>query len=135
MDRFYHNLLGKRPGLAGPLGKAAALAEAKAWLRDLTQDEAAKRVAHLTQGVARSKDRPALPLLSKMPAAPGGAGAQARPYAHPYYARVSQVLRFIWQAHGWQPVGFRGGSLVIKNRRTCETLAYWAAFVLIGDPD
>ncbi len=96
MDRFYHNLLGKRQGLAGPLGKAAALAEAKAWLRNLTQDEAAKRVASLTQGVARSKDQKALPLLPAVPAAPAGAGVQARPYAHPYY---------------------------------------WAAFVLIGDPD
>src|SRR6185312_15874971 len=48
MERFYQNLLGKRPGLKAPLGKAAALAEAKTWLRDLTQDEAARRVAALT---------------------------------------------------------------------------------------
>ena len=36
MQRFYANLLGRRSGLAEPMPKAAALAEAKAWLRGLT---------------------------------------------------------------------------------------------------
>ena len=35
MVRFYQNLLGQRSGLEAPLGKAAALAEAKSWLRRL----------------------------------------------------------------------------------------------------
>jgi CHAT domain-containing protein len=35
MERFYHNLLGKRPGLDHPLPKAAALQEARDWLRHL----------------------------------------------------------------------------------------------------
>ena len=46
MERFYQNLLGKRPGLKAPLGKAAALAEAKQWLRTLPRD----RAMHLTGG-------------------------------------------------------------------------------------
>jgi CHAT domain-containing protein len=74
--------------------KAAALAEAKAWLRRLPRDEAVKLAAELTQGVARGKGRPVLPLLPAVPAP--AAGKDDCPYAHPYY---------------------------------------WAAFVLIGDPD
>src|SRR5262249_14505615 len=36
MARFYQNLLGQRAGLAAPMAKAEALAEAKAWLRRAT---------------------------------------------------------------------------------------------------
>jgi CHAT domain-containing protein len=92
MERFYQNLLGKREGLKQPLRKAEALGEAKAWLRGLSRDEAVRRAAQLSGGVARAKGRPALPTL---PAAPAEAPDTA-PYAHPYY---------------------------------------WAAFILIGDPD
>ncbi len=35
MQRFYANLLGRRPGLTGPMPKAEALQEAKTWLRGL----------------------------------------------------------------------------------------------------
>ncbi len=35
MQRFYANLLGRRSGLTGPIPKAEALREAKAWLRDV----------------------------------------------------------------------------------------------------
>ena len=35
MQRFYANLLGRRPGLNPPMPKAEALREAKAWLRGL----------------------------------------------------------------------------------------------------
>ena len=35
MERFYQNLLGKRPGLSQPMPKAEALDEAKHWLRSL----------------------------------------------------------------------------------------------------
>jgi CHAT domain-containing protein len=96
MERFYRNLLGQRVGLRGPLPKAEALAEAKAWLRGLPREEAVKRAAALTQGVARGAGRKPLPLLPAVPGAAAGAGKGERPYAHPYY---------------------------------------WAAFVLIGDPD
>ncbi len=99
MGRFYANLLGKREGLKGPMPKAEALAEAKAWLRGLTREEAAQRAAKMSDGVARGK-RPKLPPAT-MPEAEAKRKAKAsveadRPYAHPYY---------------------------------------WAAFVLIGDPD
>jgi hypothetical protein len=82
MQRFYANLLGKREGLKGPLGKAAALAEAKAWLRDLSGEEALALTASLRQGVVRKKDAPTRE-------APGGEKPAftkgAKPYAHPYY--------------------------------------------------
>jgi CHAT domain-containing protein len=89
MERFYANLLGKRYGLPGPLPKAAALAEAKAWLRGLSADEALQRSAGLRQGLPRAKDTL---VRGDSPAA----AKEGRPYAHPYY---------------------------------------WAAFILIGDPD
>ncbi len=97
MGRFYENLLGKRGGLKGPMGKADALAEAKAWLRGLSREEAMQRAAKLSDGVARGK-RPKLPPAALPEAKESGAAKPegARPYAHPYY---------------------------------------WAAFVLIGDPD
>jgi tetratricopeptide (TPR) repeat protein len=82
MERFYQNLLGSRAELKGPLAKAAALAEAKAWLSALSREEALKRVASLSKGVARGK-RPALPPL-EVPTAIVET-KEARPFAHPYY--------------------------------------------------
>jgi CHAT domain-containing protein/tetratricopeptide (TPR) repeat protein len=97
MERFYQNLLGKRPQLVKPLGKAAALAEAKAWLRDLPRAQAVRRNDLLAQAVNRGKDRPVQPLLPAVPEpSPTVTAKSDRPYAHPYY---------------------------------------WAAFILIGDPD
>jgi tetratricopeptide (TPR) repeat protein len=81
MQRFYANLLGKREGLKKPLAKAEALAEAKAWLRGLSREEALKRWAGAQGGVARGK-RKKLPLL---PAVPKSGDKADRPYAHPYY--------------------------------------------------
>jgi hypothetical protein len=49
MQRFYQNLLGKREGQSGPLPKAEALREAKAWLRNLRLEE----VASLTRSEPR----------------------------------------------------------------------------------
>ncbi len=82
MERFYQNLLGKRAALTAPLGKAAALAEAKSWLRKLPRAEAEKRAASLSEGVPRGK-RPALPPLAVAPAVVEA--KDAPPYAHPYY--------------------------------------------------
>jgi tetratricopeptide (TPR) repeat protein len=82
MERFYQNLLGKREGLDKPLGKAAALAEAKTWLRNLSREEAVTRAARLSEGVERGKGRKVQPLLS---AVAESAAKDAKPYPHPYY--------------------------------------------------
>ncbi|MFO0969371.1 MAG: tetratricopeptide repeat protein [Gemmataceae bacterium] len=95
MDRFYQNILGKRDGLKAPMGKAAALAEAKDWLRALPRSEALKRTADLLDGVPRGKHATG-PLLLAPKASSTPTSMEDRPYAHPYY---------------------------------------WAAFVLIGNPD
>jgi len=94
MDRFYRNLLGKRSDGAKPMPKAAALREAKDWLRTVTAGESLERLGTLTQGVVRG-ERPAREEMQAVPK-PKDAGKDYRPYAHP---------------------------------------RYWAAFILIGDPD
>jgi CHAT domain-containing protein len=82
---LYRNLLlGRREDGAKPLGKAAALAEAKRWLRDLPRDQALKRMSQLSNGVARAKGRLTLPLLPAAPKDAPGIG-EDRPYAHPRY--------------------------------------------------
>jgi CHAT domain-containing protein/tetratricopeptide (TPR) repeat protein len=93
MTRFYENLLGKRPGLKGPLGKATALAEAKRWLRELPGSQAEQLAAALAGGELRGTVGPLRPVVGKRPPV-GQAGDH--PFSHPYY---------------------------------------WAAFILIGDPD
>jgi hypothetical protein len=95
MQRFYASLLGRRPGLAGPLPKAEALREAKAWLRGLHRAEALAVSAELTGGVDRSKGSKARP-PGELSATIPGRNDNDRPYASPYF---------------------------------------WAAFVLVGDPD
>jgi CHAT domain-containing protein len=93
MTRFYENLLGKREGLKGPLGRAAALQEAKRWLRGLERPQAEKLAAALAGGELRGTVGPLRPVVKS----PGKVGQPGdRPFAHP---------------------------------------AYWAAFVLLGDPD
>jgi len=70
MVRFYQNLLGKREGLKGPLGKAEALREAKEWLRNLS----AKEVKTASERLPRGKGERPAPLRK-----------EARPFAHPHY--------------------------------------------------
>jgi Tfp pilus assembly protein PilF len=84
MQRFYANLLGKRQGLKAPMAKAAALREAKEWLRNLSQEEALKVAAEVSQGVERGKGRPKGKLLPPLPE-PVPATKDDKPYAHPYY--------------------------------------------------
>jgi CHAT domain-containing protein len=98
MTRFYQNLLGKRPGLDKPLGKAAALDEAKRWLRELSSEEALKLTAAMTKGVVRGERGKDEELKLVVPAADAKepAAKDAKPFAHP---------------------------------------RYWAAFILIGDPN
>jgi CHAT domain-containing protein len=81
MERFYRNLLGRRPGLAAPLPKAEALAEAKRWLRELTGAEAAGRVA-AWPGADRG-EKTTRPQPPRPGAAPGP--RPGRPYAHPCF--------------------------------------------------
>jgi tetratricopeptide (TPR) repeat protein len=85
MERFYANLLGKRKGLAKPMAKAVALAEAKQWLRTLSREEALQRAAAVSSGVERGKGRPKVPLPP--PPLPESDDPESRdhPYAHPYY--------------------------------------------------
>jgi tetratricopeptide (TPR) repeat protein len=85
MTRFYQNLLGKRDGLKKPLPKAEALQEAKAWLRNLSREDARR----LARGL------PAARGLKRIVEACRGSAPPGPPYAHPYF---------------------------------------WAAFILIGDP-
>jgi tetratricopeptide (TPR) repeat protein len=84
MQRFYANLLGKREGLKAPLGKAAALAEAKRWLRTLPREQALKHAAAVYQGIERGKGRTKPPLLPALPE-PVPDAKEDCPYAHPYY--------------------------------------------------
>jgi CHAT domain-containing protein len=72
MERFYQNLLGRRPGLTKPLPKSEALAEAKRWLRERTTAEIDAELSRLTRGDIVRR----------------GAVAQAssiRPYQHPSF--------------------------------------------------
>jgi tetratricopeptide (TPR) repeat protein len=82
MLRFYENLLGKRKGLQKGLGRAAALAEAKQWLRNLRRRDVERLAAGLAGGVVRGTEVEALPLVkAKPPKLPSG----ERPFAHPFY--------------------------------------------------
>jgi CHAT domain-containing protein/Tfp pilus assembly protein PilF len=84
MERFYQNLLGKRAGLESPLAKAAALAEAKQWLRSLSRAEVLERTAELNQRVMRGPGRRRQPLLPPAPTAKPPT-QEAPPFAHPNY--------------------------------------------------
>jgi tetratricopeptide (TPR) repeat protein len=81
LDRFYRNLLGKRDGLDKSMGKAAALAEAKRWLRELSGDEAWRRLATLTQGVEGGPN--ARPPEQAGLGAPKTTEGTDRPFTHP----------------------------------------------------
>jgi CHAT domain-containing protein/Tfp pilus assembly protein PilF len=83
MTRFYQHLLGQRPGLSRPLPKAAALDEAKRWLRVLTVDEVGSELAALDRGTVRPLAKADGPESHPASSAPQPAGV--RPYAHPYY--------------------------------------------------
>jgi CHAT domain-containing protein len=80
MQRFYANLLGRRPGLTAPMPKAEALREAKSWLRGLSRAEVLEASAELSGGVERGKGAKGRP-PARIPA-----GKESdRPYAAPHY--------------------------------------------------
>jgi CHAT domain-containing protein len=84
MQRFYANLLGRSPGLTGPMPKAEALREAKAWLRGLRRAEVLSLTAELTGGVDRSKGAKVRQPAEPAAAVPVGSDND-RPYASPYF--------------------------------------------------
>jgi CHAT domain-containing protein len=89
MQRFYPNLLGGRPGLSGPLPKAEALQDAKAWLRGLRRSEVLAAAAELSAGVERGKGASGRESSDRVEIRPltdqSQGGADDRPYAEPYF--------------------------------------------------
>ena len=70
MQRFYANLLGRRDGLSRPMPKAAALAEAKAWLRGLTREQVDEAWKPLSRGdIVTTGEKP----------------VGTHPFEHPHY--------------------------------------------------
>jgi CHAT domain-containing protein len=84
MQRFYANLLGRRPGLTAPMPKAEALQEAKTWLRGLRQTEVLAATTALSGGVERGKGVKARQSSEGSAAVPAGEDND-RPYAAPYF--------------------------------------------------
>jgi len=84
MQRFYMNLLGRTPGLRGPMSRARALAEAKSWLRDLTAPQR-DRLRRRDPGRARGPVDDVPPPLEAKGAAKSAERDAAHPFAHPYY--------------------------------------------------
>ena len=106
MQRFYANLLGARPGLSRPLRKVEALAEAKTWLRGLRRGDVTALVAKLSGGEARAEAKVS--------------GAKDRAAGATRRQPASQALGVLAGAAG---------------DRLYAHPCYWAAFVLVGDPD
>ena len=75
MQRFYQNLRGQRPGLEKPMPKAAALAEAKQWLRTLSTKEVKRVLGELLQAKRGTEVAFNVPVVE----------TGDRPYEHPYY--------------------------------------------------
>jgi CHAT domain-containing protein len=89
MLRFYENLLGKRKGTR-PLGRAAALQEAKSWLRDLPRKEALTIAVALVKGklAATRASEVELNVKDDELTLPTG----ARPFAHPAFWAAFTLL-------------------------------------------
>jgi CHAT domain-containing protein len=84
MQRFYANLLGRRPGLTSPMPKAEALQEAKVWLRGLRRSEVLAAAVDLSGGVERGKGATKRQVTDRSAPIPAG-GDNDRPYAAPNY--------------------------------------------------
>jgi hypothetical protein len=80
MARFFENLLGKRSELSKPMPTAEALAEAKRWLRSLTEADLGPALEALDRGSVR----PLVTADESKPAAPSRPSGP-RPFEHPYY--------------------------------------------------
>ena len=84
MQRFYANLLGRRPGLTAPMPKAEALREAKTWLRELRRSEVLALTAKQSGGIERGKGAKARQSAEVAAAVPAG-GDSDRPYEQPHF--------------------------------------------------
>jgi tetratricopeptide (TPR) repeat protein len=84
MERFYQNLLGKRPGLTQPMPKADALDEAKRWLRNLTKDEVIGGTTRLQKRGTVTSLTPPGPSAPSQPAQQPLPTGQ-RPFEHPQF--------------------------------------------------
>ncbi len=84
MQRFYANLLGRRPGLSAPLAKAEALQEAKAWLRGLSRAQVLAATAALSGGIERGKGAARRKGAEITAADPHGSDND-RPYSSPHF--------------------------------------------------
>jgi hypothetical protein len=87
MNRFYENILGTRDDLKdrGPMSKAAALAEARQWLRELPLAQALSALARISGGVVRGEERPARIHPNVVDRGQSAARSADPPFAHPYY--------------------------------------------------
>ena len=81
MQRFYANLLGRRPELDGPMHKGEALREAKAWLRGLRGCRDALALTAPRSG-SGARDRGT---LTREPAGASASGDDDRPYSLPHF--------------------------------------------------
>jgi CHAT domain-containing protein len=117
MQRFYANLLGRRPGLTAPMAKAEALQEAKTWLRGLRRSEVLAAATELSSGIERGKGAKA-----RQPSELADAGKDHdQPDAA---ASLRGELRRLSDR-----------SQFVDNDRPYAAPYYWATFVLAGDPD
>ena len=84
MQRFYANLLGRRPGLASQMPKAEALREAKAWLRTLRRKDALALTAAISGGTERGKGNKGRQPVDLAAAVPSG-NENDSPFASPHF--------------------------------------------------
>ena len=80
MQRFYANMLGRRPEPCAPMPKAEALREAKFWLRGLRRAEVMALTAEMSGAGERGKG-----VKARTPASIPGADDNDRPYESPHY--------------------------------------------------
>jgi CHAT domain-containing protein len=117
MQRFYANLLGRRPGLTAPLPKAEALREAKTWLRGLRRSEVLAAATELSGGIERGKGVKTRQTGEVSIAGKGNGQPDAEAYLRGELRRLSDQTKYV------------------DNDRPYAAPYYWAAFVLAGDPD
>jgi CHAT domain-containing protein len=117
MQRFYANLLGRRPGLNSTMPKAEALKEAKSWLRGLKRSEVLAAATAVSAGIERGKGAKARPSGDASAVGKDHDQSEASAYFRGEIRRLSDRSQFG------------------DNDRPYEASYYWAAFVLAGDPD